>query len=50
MRNIGRLLVALGLSWSIHDIPKWLTSGEILDFSEKPSVGIETFYIGPEMT
>ncbi|WP_318340562.1 hypothetical protein [Defluviimonas sp. D31] len=48
-RNNGRLLVALGLSWSIYDMPDWLTPGQIKPFEEPSrSLDFEARFIGPE--
>ncbi|MCE5972442.1 hypothetical protein LZA78_02920 [Sinirhodobacter sp. WL0062] len=48
-RNNGRLLVALGLSWSIYDMPDWLTPGQIRSYEDPSrSLDIEARFIGPE--
>lgn len=47
-RNSSRLLVALGLSWSVYDMPEWVPSSQIREFTRAEKVDIAERYIGSE--
>lgn len=47
-RNNGRLLVAYGLSYSVHDLPEWLTKGQIAPIDNANSIDFVARFVGPE--
>ena len=49
-RNNGRLLVAYGLSWSVYDLPDWLTKDKIAPKNDKNYFDFDARFVGSEQT